>query len=235
MSAGARLEARISLGLPAVFSVGRRLFSHPRFAELYPDYLVSLHWMMRSTVPLLLAAAEASARLDDRLGTTLAAYYRVHAGEEAGHAGWVLDDLETLGHSRDEPFRRRPPVAVAELVGAQYYWINHVHPVALLGHAAIMEGYPPTREVLDGVIQRSGLPRRAFGNLLRHAEIDVGHRADLYALVDSLPLEEWHEELIGLSAFHTIRSGSQAFNELLDRHPFEEQVSDTGLSPTLSA
>ena len=32
----------------------------------------------------------------------------------------------------------------AALVGAQYYWIRHVHPVALLGYVMLLEGYPPS-------------------------------------------------------------------------------------------
>ena len=41
------------------------------------------------------------------------------------------------------------PVAanVATLVGAQYYWLRHVHPVSLLGHMAVMEGYSPPARV----------------------------------------------------------------------------------------
>ena len=37
-----------------------------------------------------------------------------------------------------------PPPSVAGLVGSQYYWILHHHPVAFLGYVALMEGYPPT-------------------------------------------------------------------------------------------
>ena len=40
----------------------------------------------------------------------------------------------------------RPPApAVAALVGAQYYWVLHHHPVALLGYIGLLEGYPPGR------------------------------------------------------------------------------------------
>ena len=46
------------------------------------------------------------------------------------------------------------------VVGAQYYWILHYHPVALLGWIGLLEGYPPAPEMLDELMARTGLRGR---------------------------------------------------------------------------
>jgi hypothetical protein len=89
------------------------------------------------------------------------------------------------------------------LVGSQYYWIRHVHPITLLGHMAMIEGYPPSTDRAAVLAEQTGLPREAFTAIDRHAVVDVHHRIDLYRQIDTLPLTPWHEKLIGMSAMHT--------------------------------
>ena len=56
--------------------------------------------------------------------------------------------------------RNRPPSpTVAALVGAQYYWIEHVHPVGLLGYVLLLEGWPPTPETVEELRRRTGTRR----------------------------------------------------------------------------
>ena len=51
-----RLRGKIALVLPELLAAGRALMDHPRIAELYPEYLFTLHCMTRASVPLMEAA-----------------------------------------------------------------------------------------------------------------------------------------------------------------------------------
>jgi len=64
---------------------------------------------------------------------------------------------------RDTVHRRPAPVARggagrrgSARVGAQYYWIHHFHPVALLGYIAVLEGRPPSPTLVEELIERTG-------------------------------------------------------------------------------
>ena len=65
------------------------------------------------------------------------------------HDERLLDDLESIGVSRQESLLRKPLQTVAELVGSQYYWIYYWHPVCLLGYISFLEGDPPKKELID--------------------------------------------------------------------------------------
>lgn len=115
----------------------------------------------------------------------------------------MLADLEELGVDAAELRAGPPPPKLAELIGAQYSWILHRHPVAVLGFLEL-ERFHPREATVERLIEITGLPRAGFSQLLLHAEVDVGHAAELDRLLDTLPLEPWHERLIGESALHTI-------------------------------
>jgi len=101
------------------------------------------------------------------------------------------------------------------LVGAHHVWVESSHPVAALGHLAVLEGHPPTVGELNRIRERTGLPREAFRFLLAHAEIDPHHAADLFRLLDELPLTPDQSSLVGLSALHTIGAIAGVFDELI--------------------
>jgi len=105
-------------------------------------------------VPLTDAALGRSRQLvgTDPLAAALASYLEEHVDEELGHDETLLDDLELLGVARDRVLAQMPSPAVAALVGSQYYWIIHYHPVAFLGFVAVMEGHPPTPELIETLI-----------------------------------------------------------------------------------
>jgi hypothetical protein len=193
------------------------LVEHPRLGELWPEYLILQHQIIRATVPLTEAALARARELADPLGEPLAGYLEEHVGEELGHDETLLGDLELLGFDRGSVLERMPPPSVAALVGGQYYWIHHHHPVAFLGYIGLMEGYPPTPELIDELIERTGLPRAAFRTYEEHAELDPGHRDHLDRTIDSLPLEESHEVAIGISAIATAALAASSLEELLSR------------------
>lgn len=214
MTAGERIRSTVALAAPAMSAAAERVFGHERFAELYPHYLRALHGSMRATVPLLRAAHAAAEALPatDPLRAELIRFYARHAGEEDGHAGWVLQDLAELGEDPPGP----AGAEVAELVGAQYYWVLYEHPVALMGQAAVIECHPMPRSVVEELIRRSGLPRAAFRNLLRHSALDQRHRDEVHATLDRLPLTEAQTALVGLSALHTIAAGARHIDRVVD-------------------
>jgi hypothetical protein len=143
-------------------------------------------------------------------------YLTHHIPEERHHDDWVLEDLEVLGVCRRKVLARIPPPAVAALVGSQYYWIRHFHPVALLGFIAVLEGTPPSVEYFEGLADRTGIPGKAFSNLLRHGMIDPRHRDDLDHALDELPLTGDHHALLGISAFQTIHLLARVVEDLLE-------------------
>jgi len=142
----------------------------------------------------------------DVVADRLAAYLERHIleerhGDEPG--GAFVDDLQALGVDVAALRTELPPPKVAALIGAQYYWIFHHHPVALLGFLEL-EAYHTQAPTVERLIERTGLPRAGFRQLLLHAKLDVAHARELHRVLDSLPLERWHEQLIATSALQTI-------------------------------
>jgi hypothetical protein len=168
-------------------------------------------------VPLTEAALARSRELpnDDPLAAPLASYLEEHVDEELHHDETLLGDLEVLGIDRAVVAERMPSPAVASLVGSQYYWILHYHPVTFLGYVALMEGYPPTPELIETLITRTGYPPEAFRTYIEHAELDPGHRDRLDRTIDSLPLDASHEAALGVSAISTAALAARSLEEIL--------------------
>jgi hypothetical protein len=148
----------------------------------------------------------------DAVAAGLSGYLGRHIPEEMHSdepGGATLDDLVALGID-PVALRERPPrPEIAALIGAQYYWIFHRHPVALLGFLAL-EGFHPHEPTLELLMARTGLPRAGFRQLLLHAKLDIAHARNLHRVIDTLPLERQHEELIGVSALQSIGLLSEA-------------------------
>jgi len=191
------------------------LVEHPRLREVWPEYLVLQHQIIRATVPLTRAALERTRELSDPLCKPLAEYLEEHVDEELDHDEGLLDDLELLGLPRESVVARMPPPTVAALVGAQYYWIHHHHPVAFLGYVALMEGYPPTAELIETLAARTGYPKESFRTFSQHAELDPGHRDHLDETLNALPLGEPDESAIVESARTTAVLAARAVSEIL--------------------
>ena len=192
---------------------------HPQVAQLYPRYLFNLHCMMRAAVPLMEAAIKSAQDLHatDPVATQMIPYLQKHIPEET-HSHWPLEDLEALGFDSEELLKRTPAPAVAALVGAQYYWIFHYHPIALLGYLEFAEGYPPDPDQVEALMRRTGYPREAFRNLRRHARLDLKHREELHELLDSLPLTPQHAKIISLSALESARLSILALEEIIEQY-----------------
>jgi hypothetical protein len=201
----AALRLKLDLAAADYDKAGLAFWRHRRLGELIPDYLFCIHSIIRASVPLMEAARDRALLLaaHDPLAASLVDYLSQHVNEERHHDDWLLDDLEELGVSRDSVWSRMPSPTVANLVGAQYYWIFHHHPVALLGYIAVLEGNPPIESDIAKVIARTGLPESAFRTFIKHARLDPHHRDDLDAALDAMPLAEEHDVLVATSALET--------------------------------
>jgi hypothetical protein len=193
------------------------MVDHPRLPDIWTEFLITQHAIVRATVPLTEIAAERARALGDSdpAAPALARYLEAHVDEELGHDDSLLDDLELLGVDRATVLGRMPSPAVASLVGSQYYWILHHHPIAFLGFVALMEGDPPTPRLIETLVARTGFPRASFRTLDEHGELDPDHRATLDRTLDSLPLTAEHESILGISALHSATLLPRTIEELL--------------------
>ena len=117
---------------------------------------------------------------------------------------------------RADVLGRLPSSTVAALVGSQYYWVLHCHPVALLGYLMVSEGYPTAPSLVEDLIDRTGYPRDCFRMLAEHAELDPHHGEELDGLVDSLPLTPDLETLLGVSAMRTVGFMARCLEEVVE-------------------
>lgn len=187
-------------------------------AVLLPRFFQDLYSTMHCSMSLMHVGCE-RARLQsisDPVAARLVEYLTIHIKEEAHHEEWLLDDLDAIGMDRKQVVVRPPSMAVAALVGSQYCWIEHAHPVALLGYLIVLEGTPPTAAHLRDIQERTGFRPEAFRCLLEHADQDPHHIAELNELLDTLPLRPYHSSLIAMSAFQTIEMLARLFEDLLE-------------------
>ncbi|MBX7265712.1 iron-containing redox enzyme family protein [Micromonospora sp. Llam7] len=225
LSASRRLLVKLDLVVPGMMAHLQRLWAQPDQRAVYLSWLAATHCMIRSTVPLMLLATQRCLQAPDPLTQGLARYFAKHIREEFGHDEWVLEDYAAAGGDPAQVRDVNPSAGVAALVGAQYYWIEHRHPVALLGHIAVLEGNPPNPRLVDKLCASTGLPAEAFRTLERHASLDVRHRRELHEALDRLPLEPWHEALILSSALHTVHAICDVVDEVLGSAPSLVSVS----------
>jgi hypothetical protein len=212
----ARLRGTFGLVFGELVRAGQRFVDHPRIREVYVDYLFTAHSIIRASVPLMETARVQALSMapDDALAAELADYLVEHIEEERGHDEWLLGDLEAIGVDRSTILARPPSPTIASAVGAQYYWVLHYHPVALLGWIALLEGYPPTIDTIDLLMARTGYPREAFRTLALHAELDVRHGQELFERLDGMRLTPEQATAIGLNALSSVHLLARAIDEL---------------------
>jgi hypothetical protein len=213
------LRLKIRLAESQLGRASDALVHHPDVARLFPEMLFRTHCVARASAPLMQAALdEARNRTSDAVCARMSEYLVQHIVEEREHAEWIAEDLSCLGTNATELARRIPPANVASAVGAHYYWIKHFHPVALLGYIAVLEGAAPRLGWVEDLMTRTKLPAQAFRTLKVHALVDVEHAGDLDRLLDRLPLEQVHHDLLRDSAFLTIDALSRELVDVVRRY-----------------
>ena len=190
---------------------------HPRLAENFPEFLFAMHGVTASSAPAMRLAAERAAALPvaDSHRTWLSDYLLEHAEEEQGHETWLEADLASFGFGGDQVRGRLPYPSVAALVGAQYYWMLHVHPIAYLGYIAVLEA-PTLIDFLEEVSARTGIPLSSMSGHVLHATLDPTHVAEFDAMLDQLELTPELQDLITVSAITTIARLEDVFSDILE-------------------
>lgn len=215
-AASERLRGKVELLSVATAEAFERVLQRCHEPRVFPAMLVLLHQIMRASVPLM-ARARACAKDGDPQQQILAAYLDAHIEEEADHDEWLRADIASACPEALPLLEQPPPPRVAALVGAQYYWIEHHDPVAILGYIAVLEGFPPQDALLDQIQGRSGLPETAFRTCRKHGELDPDHRKELDRLLDRLELGKQRVELVEHSASHTLLGLAQCYAALVDK------------------
>jgi hypothetical protein len=212
------LRSTLAPFLPALSRAAGRFWEHPDLRILYPRYLVALHTMIRASVPLMRTAlAEVTGRyLDLPCGPPLAAYLRQHIDDELWHDDWLLTDLGRIGIAPRAATGHAPSPVVVAMVGAQYYYIHHVHPAVFLGYIAVLEGYPPSAELATAAAERTGYPITAFRTLRKHAHLDQRHCLELDAAIDTIPLDAGTHGLVRANALATLDYLIQLVTEITE-------------------
>lgn len=132
-----------------------------------------LYHIMRASESLLIVASKVSQG-------ALREYYKSHLEEERGHDEWLYEDLRNAGEAVFPC-----PDSATMLAGAQYYYLFHVNPCALLGYMMLLEGFPMPMEAVEAL---EALHGPALCRTLRHHALhDPQHIADLYNAIDALP------------------------------------------------
>ncbi|WP_199814904.1 iron-containing redox enzyme family protein [Streptomyces sp. NRRL WC-3549] len=216
-STSARLRVTLRLLDGELRDATEHLWRPEDLLPRYRAYLCAMHAVVRASVPLMLRARERAWLLQacgDPVAGPLAAYLTGHIREEEGHDAWLLEDLPAAGGAPGDALGPMPAPAVAALAGSQYYWIEHHHPVALLGYIAVLEGYAPAADLTSRIAGTTGLPDAALRTVREHAALDTGHLDDLHALLDRLPLTRDQEADVTVSAMHSLDALTRLFVRL---------------------
>jgi hypothetical protein len=217
----ARLRAVLDQAEPALRGAAAGLWSAPGLGERYPRYLQAMHGVLRASVPLMERAAARCAEFlpQDPSTDRLRDYLVQHAGEERGHDAWAREDLALLGGDLAAACDEQPWPDAAALVGPQYYWIEHHHPVALLGYIAVLEGNAPRPGLAEWIAAGAGVPDAALRTVREHADLDTGHTEAIYRLLDSLHLDAAQERAVTVSALYTADALIRLLNRLTETAP----------------
>jgi hypothetical protein len=162
-SSSTQLRMKLDLAAPSLHRAMNAMWKSAGLRERYLDYLEVMHAVIRASVPMMQDAALCCTALtEDPIAPALAEYFATHITEELHHDEWLLQDLAAAGREPALVVSELPSVAVARLVGPQYYWLRHHHPISLLGYIAVMEGNSPPHWLSDRLASATGLPSVAF-------------------------------------------------------------------------
>lgn len=215
-----RLIGKLELVQPALQHEAQQLWAGPDAHSIYPSYLEQMHMVVRAGVSLMETAVLAARKLpaSSALKTSLIEYLHKHIEEERGHDLWLLEDYAATGHNPEHLLAKIPSCEVANMVGAQYYWISHHHPVMVMGHVAALENYHPPTGFARYLSELTGYGLDAFRAISRHEKLDLIHKVEIQALIDGLNLSPRDEVALGVSGLHTMRSGLAVLESIRQMH-----------------
>jgi hypothetical protein len=130
----------------------------------------------RLAVPMLELASRGALAASD---TALHEYFARHALEEAGHDAWVEDDLRRTGLRLGLVSPDKVHPALQHGLACHMSALTKGDYATLLGHMWVIEGHPPSMELIDDIARSTTLGRECVSTHMRHAEIDIVHRREL--------------------------------------------------------
>lgn len=162
---------------PRAQFLNNRLIQHVKDGTftraLYVQQLQETFHFVRHTPSYIMTAAS---RLGERNASLQKRFLR-HAQEELGHDQWALQDLAALGVNAESVRYSTPLPHTSALIAYQFYSVEHVNPVGLLGLEYAMEG--STAESAGPLIQRIQallqIPDEALTFFRRHVQVDAHH------------------------------------------------------------
>lgn len=107
-------------------------------------------------------------------------YYHKHSAEEKDESEVLLQDLQSV-----RVYPGLPDRYAMAMIGSQYYMINHLHPVCLLGYLAVQEADFTKKETVDILADLYGENLCRFMRM--HVERDPEHARELGELIEEVP------------------------------------------------
>ena len=157
--------------------------------EHYMKFVQDLYPVVWNFVPAMAAAA---GRCGEEVADIRYALYQ-HIAEEKGHEKWVLEDAEAIAGPE---FRRRveterPSWQIDALVAYNYYLVDRVHPVSVLGMVFMLEliSQRLATKVAASVRQSLGLSPLSDSGvkfLSHHGPADERHLQDMAATINGI-------------------------------------------------
>jgi hypothetical protein len=113
LSNSRRLRQQFERAIAEVSAATAAVVTHPQFRERYPEFMTTLHQLIRATVPVMQTSLRRCRELADAdpVAAAMVAYYEHHIQEEMHHDDKVLEDLEFLGVPRAEVLLRMQSLA----------------------------------------------------------------------------------------------------------------------------
>jgi len=205
--------------------VNRKFSELSKHPEVCIEHIITNQMVARATVPLMQDVVSCAEQLkNDPVCAPLIKYMKKHIAEETDHDKWYVNDLNFLGISDEDLFAKIPSPNIAALVGSQYYWLKHHHPVAFMGYIACLEVCHPTPEYVEALIKNSGLPAKGFDTIMEHAVIDKHHSKDIIETLNNLPLTEKQYKMVEMSAFQTFRYVALVMEDVCKVAPVKEMA-----------
>jgi len=207
-----RLDQHLKPLRELVFDAWLSLASSEDFRDRFPLFLIETYHYVKHSVPLM---GLACARLDYRQ-LPVVRYLGRHIDEEAGHDGWLLDDLERLGWPRARVTHRTPLSETLLMVGLQRQHIEDGRPLSLLGYIYALEAVPWSKVYLQQLQREHQLPQGCLSSLIAHAEEDPGHGVEIRRLLDHRVTDPGVRRLIASSAQATLDLVARLYNAIED-------------------
>ncbi len=150
----------------------------------YIAFLTEAYHHVRHTVPLLQAMKAALPPHHAWLQPALDEYIE----EEAGHDGWILDDIRACGGDASGVRQGRPSHATEVMVAYAYDTIARGNPLGFFGMVHVLEGTSVSLALMaaDAIQKPLGLPDSAFSYLRSHGTLDQEHTAHFELLMDQI-------------------------------------------------